>query len=149
MNIKISTEYDNSQIPIVARLVRHLCVVCDIGNHPSVNKIEVATVELLTNIIKYAERPSAESLVEVHCSFEGGDFHIIVSEPGKALSERVAYEYTSDTVSMPEADIGIMDLPESGFGIQIIKSVCDDLHYKREKGLNVFTMAFDLSSVEA
>jgi len=149
MNIKISTEYDSSQIPILARLVRHLCVLCEADSHPSVNKMEVATVELLTNIIKYAERPSAGSLVEVQCSFEGGDFHIVVSEPGEALSDSVEQEYGSDTVSMPGADIGVMDLPESGFGIQIIKSVCDDLDYKREKGLNVFTMAFDLSSVEA
>jgi len=149
MNIKISTEYDNSQIPVVAGLVRHLCVLGDAANHPSVNKIEVATVELLTNIITYTIQPPAGALIDLQCTFKGGDFQVVVTEPGKALPDYLASEYKSGTISMPETNLGIMDLPESGFGIQLIKSACDNLHYKRENNLNVYTMAFDLSLVEA
>lgn len=146
MNIKISIEYDNSQIPVVGKLVHHLCVIGDTEHHPSVNRIELAVVELLTNIISYSGAGETDSLIEIHCQFKGGDFDVIVTSGGEALSSELAREYANDNVCMPDIDTGIGDLPESGWGIQLIKSACDKVSYQRVENKNVYKLAFDLSA---
>ena len=138
---------------MVGKMVRHLCVIADVAHHPSVSKVELAVVELLTNIIGYSEGTSDDALIEVHCQFEGGDFSVSVSENGQALSEDLVREYSNDTVRMPSIDLGIAQniesLPESGWGIQLIKSACDNVSYCRVKDKNVYELIFDLSTETA
>jgi len=54
---------------------------------------------------------------------------------------------------MPDIDIAslddILELPESGWGIQLIKSVCDEVSYNRVADKNVYKLTFDLSSTAA
>ena len=153
MNIQIAIKHDSSQVPVVGRMVRHLCVIADVGHHPAVSKIELAVVELLTNITGYSKVTSDDALIKVHCQFEGGDFSVTVSEAGKALSADLVREYSNDKVSMPGIDLGIdqniESLPESGWGIQLIKSACDNVSYCRVKDKNVYELIFDLSTETA
>ena len=145
MNIEIAIKHDSSQVPVVGRMVRHLCVIADTHHHPAVSKIELAVVELLTNITGYAKVASDDALIRLHCQFEGGDFKITVSERGRALSANLAQVYSNDKVSMPDISQSIDNLPESGWGIQLIKSVCDKVSYRRVKDKNVYELIFDLS----
>jgi len=145
MNIQISIKHDSSQVPVVGKMVRHLCVIAETAHHAAVGKIELAVVELLTNIIGYSAANSDDALIDVHCQFEGGDFIVTISDSGKALSADVVREYSDDTVRMPSIDIGIDDLPESGWGIQLIKSACDKVSYRRVNDNNVYKLVFDLS----
>ena len=152
MNINISIEHDSSQIPIVAKTVCHLCVLADTELPPSKN-MELAVVELLTNIINYSDGGPVNGRIDIGCRYTGGDFTVTVSEGGRALSARVAGLYTDSDISMPTVDIknidDIPDLPESGFGIQLIKSVCDEVSYKRIAQKNIYQLTFDLSSAAA
>ena len=145
MNIQIAIKHDSRQVPVVGKMVRHLCVIADVAHHPSVSKVELAVVELLTNIIGYSEGAPADAMIEVHCKFDGGDFSVSVSENGQALSAELVREYSNDTVRMPSIDIGVDDLPESGWGIQLIKSACDNVSYRRTKDKNVYELVFDFS----
>jgi|GEM_PF-5368208 len=49
---------------------------------------------------------------------------------------------------MPSLDTGIDLLPEGGWGIQLIKSVCDQVFYTRFDQRNIYKLTFDLSVVE-
>ena len=146
MNIRIAINHDSSQIPVVGNLVRQLCVIADVADHPSVSKVELAVVELLANIIGYSVVNSDDALINVHCQFEGGDFSVLVTEDGRALSAHLVSEYSNDYVRMPSIDLGIEDLPESGWGIQLIKSACDKVSYRRAKDKNTYELFFDLSA---
>jgi len=146
MNIKIAIEHDSSQIPVVGKMVCHLCECIGLGDHPGVNKTEVAVVELLNNIVHYSEAGGARGLIEIHCKYTDADFVVTVSERGNVLATEVVNEYTNDAVCMPSINTGTADLPESGWGIQIIKSACDEISYTRSGGRNIFKMIFDLSS---
>ena len=145
MNIQIAIKHDSRQVPVVGQMVRHLCVLADAAQHPSVNKVELAVVELLTNVIGYSGANSEGALIEVHCQFEGGDFTVTVSESGPELSEALIREYSNDTVCMPGIDLGIDDLPECGSGTQLMKSACDKVSYRRVKDRIVYELVFDLS----
>ena len=147
MNVKISIEHDSSQIPVVAKMVCHLFTMTQ-GD--SVKNMELAVVELLTNIINHSDGAAQRGLINIRCRYTGDDFTVTISESGTALSAKVVRAYTDEIVSMPEVDVSnlddILELPESGWGIQLIKSVCDEVSYNRVADKNVYKMTFDLSS---
>ncbi len=145
MDIKITIKHDLHQIRVVGKTVRHLCVIAGFADHPSMKKVELAVVELLTNIVGYSVVKSADALIELHCQFEDEKFSISVSDNGQALSAELVREYSNDTVSMPSIDLGIDNLPECGWGIQLIKSACDEVGYRRVKEKNVYDFFFDFS----
>lgn len=143
MNIRISIDSDSAEIPTVGKMVRHLCKIAADDDHPRVNLVELAVVELLNNIVNYK---SSAGAIEVHCRLVDDDFSVAVYSVGPALAAEVVREYSNDVVCMPSLDTGIDSLPESGWGIQLIKSACDQVKYKRVGDKNVYQLVFDLSS---
>ena len=150
MNVKISIEHDSSQIPVVAKMVCHLFVM---AKGEASKNMELAVVELLTNVINHSEGAAKNALISIRCKYTGDDFAVTVSDSGRALSANVASAYTDEVVSMPDIDVtsldDILELPESGWGIQLIKSVCDEVSYNRVADKNVYKLTFDLSSTAA
>ncbi len=145
MNIKIAINYDSREISNVGKLVRHLCVLSSEDAEPSLNQVELAVVELLNNIINYSKDVPVDGLIELNCRFVDPDFTVTVSDRGQEIDNVVANEYSKDDIRMPSVDISIVDLPESGWGIQLIKSACDEISYRRSKGKNIYRLSFDLS----
>lgn len=144
MKIKITIDNDRRQIPAVSQAVRNLCLIESAGDHPSLNKIELAVVELLTNIIDHGSL-KPESEVNVNCRIESEVLTVEFTDNGLELSTEQRNNYLDDTVSMPVLGEGIDSLPVNGWGIQLIKSACDHLSYKRNGLCNEYTMVFDLS----
>lgn len=144
MKIKFTIDNNRHQIPAVSQAVRHLCLIEGAGDHPSLNKIELAVVELLTNIIDHGSlKPESEVLV--NCRIEGELLIVEITDNGLELSPEQRNCYLDDTVSMPDLGEGIDSLPVNGWGIQLIKSACDHLSYERNGLCNEYTMVFDLS----
>ncbi len=145
MNIKIAIKYDCKEIANVGKLVRHLCVLSSDDAETSLNQVELAVVELLNNIINYSQRIPVDGLIELNCRFVDPTFTVTVSDRGQEIDGAVANEYARDNVRMPGVDMSIADLPESGWGIQLIKSACDEVSYRRSHGKNIYKLNFDLS----
>ncbi len=144
MNIKITIANDRNQIPIVSQTVRNLCSMTESAEPAALNKIELAVVELLTNIFDYGNL-EVESEVIVQCRFKDDVFTVDIADNGKPLSAEQAQMYTDDEVCMPMLDAGIDFLPVNGWGVQLIKSACDRISYERADQTNQFSMEFDFS----
>lgn len=144
MNIKITISNDRKQIPVVSQTVRHLCAMTQRAEHAALNKVELAVVELLTNIFEYGNL-EVESEVEVRCQFTDDVFTIDVVDNGQPLSSDKADFYTNDSVCMPTLDVGVDVLPVNGWGVQLIKSACDHISYQRKGSSNHYTLVFDYS----
>ena len=147
MNIKLSIKHEKEQIPTVGKLLRNLCSIADLEAEISVNQLELATVELLNNIVNYSSNQSSDSWITIHVSLTDTSLLVVVSDRSGALSSKLAELYTDKCVSMPTIDIGIDDLPESGWGVQLIKSACDEVSYRRSNQTNIYELTFDLMSV--
>lgn len=145
MNIKIAIKHDIAEISNVSKLVRYMCVLVGEGDHPSLNKIELAVVELLNNIIAYSKGAPSDSLIELNCKFSDFQLIVSVSDRGGEIPMEIAKEYAQNNIEMPSLDVSFAALPESGWGIQLIKSACDEITYKRANDRNVYKMSFDLS----
>ena len=149
MKIRLNIERDLEQIGNVGDCVKHLC---ERDNRPGPLQMDLMIAELLTNIIKHS-CPDGED----QCEFPVGVTVIVgddlitlsVSEVGRPTSQEVVSQYTATEITMPEIDGNIMNLPESGWGVQLVKSICDDISYERIDGSNVFHLCFDLNDVAA
>lgn len=147
MNIKLAIKHEKEQIPTVGKLLRNLCSIANIESELSVSQLELAVVELLNNIINYSANTPSDSWITIHVRLTEASLAVVVSDRGDALGSELAKLYTDETVSMPTLDIGVADLPESGWGIQLIKSACDRISYRRSNQTNLYELTFDLTSV--
>ena len=147
MNIKLAIKHEKEQIPTVGKLLRNLCSIANIESELSVSQLELAVVELLNNIINYSANLPSDSWITIHVRLTEASLAVVVSDRGDALGSELAKLYTDETVSMPTLDIGVADLPESGWGIQLIKSACDRISYRRSNQTNLYELTFDLTSV--
>lgn len=144
MNIKITIENNRSLIPVVSQAVRNFCLVADTGGQLSLNKIELAVVELLTNILDHGNL-KPESEIELHCRVNDEELIVEVIDNGCALSSEQASVYLDNMVSMPARGAAIEALPVEGWGVQLIKSACDRISYNRTDQCNRYKLAFDLA----
>ena len=147
MNIKLAIKHEKEQIPTVGKLLRNLCSIANIESELSVSQLELAVVELLNNIINYSANLPSDSWITIHVRLTEESLAVVVSDRGDALGSELAKLYTDETVSMPTLDIGVADLPESGWGMQLIKSACDRISYRRSNQTNLYELTFDLTSV--
>ena len=147
MNIKLAIKHEKEQIPTVGKLLRNLCSIANIESELSVSQLELAVVELLNNIINYSANTPSDSWITIHVRLTEASLAVVVSDRGDALGSELAKLYTDEIVSMPTLDIGVADLPESGWGIQLIKSACDRISYRRSNQTNLYELTFDLTSV--
>lgn len=104
-----------------------------------INKIELATEEVLVNIINYGY-PETEGAVEIQCSFSGQEgLKIVIKDGGipyNPLKDKKTFNLQS---ALEERSVG-------GYGIFFILSLMDEVVYAREENFNVLTLKKHLTS---
>lgn len=101
-------------------------------NSRRVKEIELATEEVLVNIINYAY-PERSGDVEVSCRREDGTgFVIEISDNGIPF----------DPLSLPEPNFSpdILDRKVGGLGVFFIRKMMDEVLYRREEGSNIIRL---------
>ncbi len=96
-----------------------------------VYNIELAAEEVLVNIFRYAY-PEEPGEVEVNCRMEGVDFILEITDSG------IAFDMTQAPPPDREADIAERNI--GGLGIFLVKTLMDDVRYRREDGRNILTL---------
>lgn len=93
----------------------------------------LATEEAFVNICSHAY-PEGGGEAEVLCLSEGGGLTLEISDWGIPF----------DVLSLPSPDTtaGIMERPIGGLGIHFIRTLSDEVSYRREKGRNTLRMVF-------
>lgn len=99
----------------------------------SLNKIEVALDELLTNIALYAYAPETGN-IDIDYDFDASArlLTIVISDEGKPF-DPLAKEDPNIALSLQDRKIG-------GLGIFIVKQVMDEVSYERKDGKNILTL---------
>ena len=96
------------------------------------NRIQLASEEVLVNIISYAY-PDSDGDIEITYTVE---------ESGGLVIEITDWGIPFDPLSLPEPDMeaSIEDRKIGGLGIFIIRSIMDEVDYKREGDQNILTL---------
>lgn len=101
-------------------------------NGRRIKEIELATEEVLVNIINYAY-PERSGDVEVSCRREDATrFVIEISDNGIPF----------DPLSLPEPNFStdILDRKVGGLGVFFIRKMMDEVLYRREEGSNIIRL---------
>ncbi len=98
----------------------------------SINRIELATDEVLVNIFNYAYSDCGGD-VEISCMIDHDEMFVIeITDSGIPFNMLAA--------SDPDIAADIDQRKIGGLGIFIIKKIMDDVQYRRESGKNYLTL---------
>ena len=95
-------------------------------------RIRLASEEALVNVINYAYRDKQGSLEIIYDIKDGKRLVVSIIDSGAPF----------DPLSMPEPDItSPMEKRKiGGLGIYLVRSIMDEVSYRREKGKNILTL---------
>jgi serine/threonine-protein kinase RsbW len=91
---------------------------------------ELVLQELLTNIVDHAYEGDASQFIEIHLSLKGERLVIETIDTGFAANVDL------DAVAMPDP----LDFQEGGYGIAIIKTLADEISYRRQGDKNLWKL---------
>jgi serine/threonine-protein kinase RsbW len=102
-----------------------------LGSDADASLVELAIVEICSNVIRHGHPDDADALV-----------HVIFADDGQGLQIEIRDEgppFSAEDTAMPEIEVtmDIDDLPIGGFGIPMVHALMDAVEYSREGHVNV------------
>jgi len=98
----------------------------------AVAHLNLALDEAMTNTINYGWPEGGDHEVVLAMRIEGGVVVAEVSDDGRAFDPL--------QVPPPDLDSGLEDRPVGGLGVHFIKTLMDEVSYRREAGRNILTI---------
>ncbi len=93
--------------------------------------VEIVLAEALNNVVEHAYAPGVHDTIMLKIVQNGAGIHCEIQDCGSPLPGLALPQGTAPPLSGPH-----VGLPESGFGWYMIRSLTDDLHYRRIRGVN-------------
>lgn len=94
---------------------------------------ETAVMEWLTNIVKHSYVPADRGSIRLVAQGGPLELHLVIEDRGRGLTAAEFEAAHSQIEFNPEK---LADLPESGMGLAILKSVMDSVLYEQQRGIN-------------
>lgn len=93
--------------------------------------VEIVLAEALNNVVEHAYAPGAHDTIRLRIVRDGAGIRCEIHDYGSPLPGLALPQGAPPPLNGPRAD-----LPEGGFGWFMIRSLTDDLHYRRIRGVN-------------
>jgi anti-sigma regulatory factor (Ser/Thr protein kinase) len=99
---------------------------------PAIGHLNLSLDEAMTNTIAYGWPEGGEHEIALTLSVSGGAVVVEVADDGRAFDPL--------QVPPPDLDSDLESRPIGGLGVHFIKTLMDDVTYRREGGRNILTM---------
>ncbi|MBN1542493.1 ATP-binding protein [candidate division KSB1 bacterium] len=93
-----------------------------------IGKIELATDEACTNVIKHAYDPKDQKALDVAIQIDYQKFTVLVTDHGKG--------FHPDEIKIPDMKEYLAELRVGGLGIYLMRTLMDEVDYKIRPGLS-------------
>lgn len=123
----------------VIRQLRQMLMARNLAED-TVHTTELVLAEVLNNIVEHAYA-AGPGPIRLTVSQHPGWLDICVQDQGQPLPEELL-----QGSPLPEPEHHTQDLPEGGFGWHLIRSLTQDLHYRRTAGQNLLSFRIALDS---
>ena len=100
------------------------------------NDLELALEEALVNIFSYAY-PDKPGHIDLTCRMTDGHLVILIEDEGLPFSMVSA--------AVPDLNADILERKIGGLGVHLIKSLMDDVRYRREGNRNVLELILSIN----
>lgn len=98
------------------------------------NDVLVAVEEILVNIIRYGFDDGAEHEIHVRVAYvDDHTLRLEIEDDGKPFNPL--------TAPTPRTDLGLSERKIGGLGIHLVRTMMDDVQYRREDDHNIVTLA--------
>lgn len=130
--LEYNIKSDYKEVSSLCKNIRGFCL--DNGLEKSVcSEIEICLTEAINNIVKHAYEENFTQSINVKITLKEKLIKLELTDHG--ISRR---EFRKPTLEFDPNDIE--NLPEGGMGLYIIDQLMDEISYKTENGVNIFTM---------
>ncbi|MCK5830169.1 MAG: ATP-binding protein [Methylococcales bacterium] len=123
-NLIISSRFENTRLAALCATE----VASRSFNSEALNEIELSIVELVNNCIEHAYEESVNQQVSIEFKLFKDHLIIEVTDNGKALDPSILDNMNGSFDFDPD---DLDNLPEGGFGLNIIKASMDEVKYER------------------
>lgn len=135
MKIKMNKTFIlKNDLAEIKKLTEFLCKLCEENNicNKILCDVTLAIEEIFTNIVHHAYDDKREHHVEIRIKLSDEEFVLNIIDDGKPFNP---LEVLPANIDKPfeERDVG-------GLGVHLVRSVMDELVYKRNQGKNVLAM---------
>ncbi len=124
-----------SKYEAVGELCAQVSSFCDeiTGNKELCREIEICLVEALNNIIRHAYKEDFSQKIWISIELDQKSVRIEMKDTGSSRKEfrKPKLEFDPDDID---------NLPEGGMGLYIIDQLMDEITYRTEDQVNVFTL---------
>lgn len=103
----------------------------------TLSSVEIALSEVVNNIVEHAYAGARPGQAGIDCELDNNDVWLSVWDHGREFPDGDLPPGNPVDVSGPPAD-----LPEGGFGWFLIRSLAQDVAYRRGKGVNRLMLRF-------
>jgi serine/threonine-protein kinase RsbW len=94
--------------------------------------VAVAIDEIVTNVASYDTSGQDTRRITLRLALDGGDLRIEVCDDGRPFNPL--------DVPSPDTGAALEDRPVGGLGIHLVRSLMDDVAYRRQDGRNILAM---------
>lgn len=97
--------------------------------------VALVVEEAFVNLCRHAYRGRADGVVRVRLFGSGGRLAVELRDSGPAFNP-------IEQAPRPKLDASLEERRPGGLGVELMRRMTDELHYKRDEAENVLTMVF-------
>jgi len=146
--ITLSIGSDLQQVELLGRAIQGLCKELPF-EHANVNQVELAVIESVNNCIEHAYGYKKGFSVDLELDVNCSQLIIAIRDNGVSMTPEVVKELIDPEVHMQKPGTDVQQLPESGWGMQLVKTTCDAISYDQQYSGNTIVLHFELRKAAA
>lgn len=135
---------DLRSLLLAERVVESVCQQIKIKDSETTS-ILLATSEALCNVIQYGYGEETGRDIIFDICVNRSVLTIRINDEGIEVPNHIVQQYHNATVSMPSVDGNIEELPESGWGVNMLIIAAEEVRYSRTMTGNQLEIDFRIS----
>ena len=127
-------------VSLAGAAVRAMCVARG-ADATSAVAVELSVVEIAANVVEHAYAGRQDGPIWIRLDFWPGRVVVEIADLGEGIPASQISE-----AKLPAIDVeNVLDLPEGGFGLALVRMLVDSFEVNREKGWNVLRFTRSLA----
>lgn len=137
-SLAFQTEIEATHLKVRDVLARLRLVLSTLENDADVlGNMEIAAAEALNNVAEHAYPDRENGFIKLAAHFDRSNLYLAILDSGVALPEDCPP--TKRLLDAPDKE---QELPEGGFGWNLIMNLCTDVRYQRYRNQNHLLLQF-------
>lgn len=108
------------------------------------NFVTLSIIEVLANVFEHGSDETNNVVLAI--SRVDTTATATIKDDGKQIPDKVIAVMSGESMSMPDIDVQLDELPDSGWGLNLVQHACSSVNYRRDDNRNYLELNFDCNS---